>query len=324
MERLTAAVDRLAAETRMSGVVRVDRGNDVLLARAYGLARRGDEVPATLDTRFGIASGTKGLTALTIASLIERGQLRLTTPARSLLGGDLPLIGDGVTVEHPARAPLGHWRLPGRGCGPRDRRLRSAGVSVHELASTEDYLRVLGGHPPKALPGEVFAYNNNGYVVLALLAERATNTSFYQLVAKRVLLASARRTIVSQAVTSDVEVDALIDALATAEGRDFRSALGPCTCTPSPRCHSGGIATGLDSWHRRPTMAWRSGESEGELCPQTQTERVESDGRAMYRDTHRPPSGSISGAPWSGAPHSSCLISSAACAFSTAAVARAR
>ena len=33
-------------------------------------------------------------------SLIEEGRLSLTTTARSVLGGDLPLIDDGVTVEH--------------------------------------------------------------------------------------------------------------------------------------------------------------------------------------------------------------------------------
>ena len=42
----------------------------------------------------------KGLTALTVVSLIEDGSLHLETTARSVLGGDLPLIDDGVTIEH--------------------------------------------------------------------------------------------------------------------------------------------------------------------------------------------------------------------------------
>ena len=79
--------------------MRVDRGEDLLVARAYGFAHRGFGVANTVDTRFGIASGTKGFTALTVMSLIEEGRLSLTTTARSVLGGDLPLIDDGVTVE---------------------------------------------------------------------------------------------------------------------------------------------------------------------------------------------------------------------------------
>ena len=42
----------------------------------------------------------KGLTALAVVSLIDDGTLDLTTTARSVLGDDLPLIDDGVTIEH--------------------------------------------------------------------------------------------------------------------------------------------------------------------------------------------------------------------------------
>ncbi len=59
-------------------------------------------------------------------------------------------------------------------------------VPVQELASTEDYLAVLDGHPPKFAPGERFAYSNSGYVVLALIAERASGVAFADLVRDRV------------------------------------------------------------------------------------------------------------------------------------------
>ncbi len=83
-----------------SGVVRIDRDEEVLYQRGFGFANRAYEVPNTVDTQFGIASGVKGLTALTVVSLIADGRLELTTTARSVLGGDLPLIPDEVTVEH--------------------------------------------------------------------------------------------------------------------------------------------------------------------------------------------------------------------------------
>src|SRR5690242_3564595 len=95
-----AAVDSVAARTGFDGVVRVDRGGETVFARAYGLACRAHGIPNRVGTRFGIASGTKGLTALAVVSLIEDGVLRLDTAARSVLGSDLPLIGSDVTVEH--------------------------------------------------------------------------------------------------------------------------------------------------------------------------------------------------------------------------------
>jgi CubicO group peptidase (beta-lactamase class C family) len=100
VSELEIELDAIATESAFSGVVRVDDGDAVQVAKAYGLAHRGYGVPNQVDTRFGVASGTKGLTVLTVASLIEDGVLGLSTAARSLLGEDLPLIGDDVTVEH--------------------------------------------------------------------------------------------------------------------------------------------------------------------------------------------------------------------------------
>lgn len=177
-------LDALASETAFSGVVRVDRAGEIELARAYGLAHRGFEIPNEVDTRFGIASGAKAFTALAVMSLIEEGVLQLSTTARSVLGSDLPLIDDGVTVEHllAHRSGIGDYL---------DEEAVEVGdyvmpVPVHELAATEDYLAVLDGHPSAFAPGERFAYCNGGYVVLALIAERASGVPFHELVEQRV------------------------------------------------------------------------------------------------------------------------------------------
>ena len=70
---LPEAVDAVAGEHRFSGVVSVDRGGEVEFARAYGLAHRAHQIPNTVDTRFAIASGTKGLTApVAVRHLRER------------------------------------------------------------------------------------------------------------------------------------------------------------------------------------------------------------------------------------------------------------
>jgi CubicO group peptidase (beta-lactamase class C family) len=97
---LEQEVDAVAEETGLSGVVRVDIGDGIELAKAYGVANRSYKIANTVDTQFGIASGTKGLTAVAVASLIEDGSLALTTTARSVLGEDLPLIEDDVKIEH--------------------------------------------------------------------------------------------------------------------------------------------------------------------------------------------------------------------------------
>jgi CubicO group peptidase (beta-lactamase class C family) len=185
MDDVEESVDRVAAETGFSGVVRVDRGDGVELAKAYGLADRGHQVAATVDTQFAIASGGKGLTALTVVSLIEASELDLATTARSVLGNDLPLIGDEVTIEQllAHRSGIGDYLDEEAGNQINDYILS---VPVHELATTEQFLQVLDGYPAKFPPGQRFSYCNSGYVVLALLAERASGTPFHDLVRQRV------------------------------------------------------------------------------------------------------------------------------------------
>ena len=185
MASLESVIDEQAVTSRFSGVVRVDRGSETLVERAYGFADRRWRVANTPDTRFAIASGVKGMTALVVMSLVEEGMLDLATPARELLRDDLPLIADDVTVEHllAHRSGIGDYfdeDLPGE---ITDYVLP---VPVHRLAETEDYVTVLDGHPTKFAADERFSYCNGSFVVLALLAERATGIAFRELVERRV------------------------------------------------------------------------------------------------------------------------------------------
>ena len=185
MRPLEEAVDDVAVDTSFSGVVRVDRSGTTELAKAYGLSDRAHGIPNAADTMFAIASGSKTFTALAVMGLVEEGTLHLDTTARSLLGDDLPLIADDVTVEHllAHRSGMGDY-LDEEALDDINDHVMP--VSVHELTTTEQFVAVLGGHETVAPAGERFAYNNGGYVVLALIAERASGVDFHELVRRRV------------------------------------------------------------------------------------------------------------------------------------------
>ena len=183
---LAAVVDPLIETTAFSGVIRVDRGDAEPFERATGMADRRWSAPMTTATRLSIASGTKGFTALVVMSLVESGALTLDTTARSLLGSDLPMIDDEVTVEHllghrsgigdyldeEAQADISDYVMP---------------VPVHLLESAESYVQVLDGHAQVSEPGSEFVYNNGGFVVLAVLAERAAGRPYHDLVDELVI-----------------------------------------------------------------------------------------------------------------------------------------
>jgi CubicO group peptidase (beta-lactamase class C family) len=76
-----------------------------------------------------------------VVSLIEASELDLATTARSVLGNDLPLIDDEVTIEQLLghRSGIGDYLDEEAGSQIGDYLLS---VPVHNLATTEQFLQV--------------------------------------------------------------------------------------------------------------------------------------------------------------------------------------
>lgn len=175
------SLDDAIAAGPFTGVLTVDVGDRRTLERCEGFANRALEAAHTPGTRIGAASGSKGFTALMIMRLVEDGVLGLGDRVRPILGDDLPLIDDAVTVEHllTHTSGIGDY-LDEDGDGEIDDYVFT--VPLHLLAETEGFLPALDGFPQKSPPGTRFSYCNGGYVVLALIAERASGRLFHELV----------------------------------------------------------------------------------------------------------------------------------------------
>ncbi len=180
MSELSRRVDETAVRTGFAGVVLFERAGAVSLDAAYGLADRSHGIAMTTDNQLGMASGSKTFTALVVLRLMEEGMLTLSTTARQVLGDELPLIADDVTIEHllSHRSGIGDY-LDEDEVDNEDYVLP---VSPNRLVATEDFLPILDGHPMKFRPGERFSYCNGGFVVLALIAERVSGRSYHDLV----------------------------------------------------------------------------------------------------------------------------------------------
>lgn len=184
VDALVQAVTAAAGAAPGGGVVRVDQAGEVLVEAAWGLAERRLAVAMTPQHRLGVASGSKGFTALTVMSLVGQGVLTLDTTARSLLGADLPLIADAVTVGQllAHRSGIEDYIDDDADAGE-----YLLSVPVHALVSPEAYLPMLAECRQLAAPDSRFEYCNGGYILLAILAQRASGRPFHDLVAERVL-----------------------------------------------------------------------------------------------------------------------------------------
>jgi CubicO group peptidase (beta-lactamase class C family) len=145
--------------------------------RAYGLASREPARPMNADTVFNLGSVSKTLTAWTVMTLVERGQLRL---------------------DDPIDTYLRRWRLPQSTFDRRAvtvRRLlnHTAGLSLRSPSGVDrgpmmpSLIDVLEGRGPDKTavqivkePGRGFEYSGGGYGILQLLVEDVTGEPFAQ------------------------------------------------------------------------------------------------------------------------------------------------
>ncbi len=178
-------LESAALESRLSGVVTIDVADERVLERCYGYAHRALRLPVARTTRFALASGSKIMTALGVLRLVETGELGLKDPVRPILGDDLPLIDDRVTLEHLLghTSGIGDYLDEEADWEASDYVLT---VPVHTLAQTEAFVPIIDGHPQVAAPGEGFSYNNGGYVVLALIIDRLSDVGFHAYVEREV------------------------------------------------------------------------------------------------------------------------------------------
>ncbi len=165
-----------------SGVLAAHHDGTLVAGWARGLADRSFGVVNTLETRFGAASVAKTFTAVTILSLVAEGRLRLDATARSVLGTDLPLIADDVTIEQL----LSHRSGIGDYLDEEVDQYAPMSVPVQQLDCAEAYLAVLDGFETAFPAGQRWAYCNGGFVVLGIIAERVAGVPYGRLVAERV------------------------------------------------------------------------------------------------------------------------------------------
>ncbi len=140
------ALETAIGAASFTGVLTIDVGDERVLERCEGFANRALGVPNTPSTRISAASGNKGFTALVIMRLVELGKLGLQDLVRPILGDDLPLIDEAVTVEHllTHSSGIGDY-LDEDGDGEIDDYIFT--LPLHLLAETEAFLPALDGFP---------------------------------------------------------------------------------------------------------------------------------------------------------------------------------
>ncbi|HSI68369.1 MAG TPA: serine hydrolase [Planococcus sp. (in: firmicutes)] len=152
---------------------------------AKGYADRSDERPNAIATRFGIASGSKIFTAVTVCQLVEEGKLRFEDRLSELLPETFPEFD--VTIHQLLTHTSGIPDYFDESVMDNFEELWKT-QPMYLLKSASDFVPLFNKKEMAFAPGEKFHYNNAGYIALGLVVEKLTGQDFTEAVAERVFL----------------------------------------------------------------------------------------------------------------------------------------
>ena len=148
----------------------VVKNGKTLLRKGYGLADVELGVKVEPDMVFRLGSITKQFTAAAILLLAERGKLSLSDDMTKFFP-DYPAKGRVVTVEHLLTHTSGiksYTSLP-------------AWLSMWRKDMTvSELIDLFKNEPPDFAPGEQWAYNNSGYILLGAIIEKVSGQTYEQ------------------------------------------------------------------------------------------------------------------------------------------------
>ncbi|MFP3871685.1 MAG: serine hydrolase [Candidatus Natronoplasma sp.] len=172
------------SENKVPGMsVAVVKGDEKIYARGFGARDLKDNIPATPDTLYGMASVTKSFTALAILKLVERGEVDL----KDKITDYVPTKWDNdVTIFNLLTHSSG---MPSLGVSEAliDRLIEmdERGLALSDL---EDFYTHLNGAKDEiaAKPGEEFFYFNSGYALLGQIIEKVSGKDFPEFIRKEI------------------------------------------------------------------------------------------------------------------------------------------
>jgi len=162
--------------TEPGAAVLVTKDGEVLLRKGYGLADLEQGIPIEPDMVFRIGSVTKQFTAAAILLLEEEGKLSVEDDLRKHLP-DYPTSGRAITIAQLLTHTSGirsYTDMP------------DFGKRMREDMSVEEIIALFRDEPLGFEPGEKYAYNNSGYVLLGAIIEKASGKTYEAYLRERI------------------------------------------------------------------------------------------------------------------------------------------
>jgi D-alanyl-D-alanine carboxypeptidase len=173
---IQAKIDELEKEDTFSGSLLVTQNGLPILSSSVGFADRAQKIPNNLSTLFNLGSAGKMFTAIAIAHLAERGQLRFTDSLSQYLV-DYPNADVKKVTIHQL---LTHTGGTGDIFGP------DFNANLEKLKNPKDFIGLFGSRGVSFEPGTQYAYSNYGFILLGLIIEKVSGQSYYDYIRQHI------------------------------------------------------------------------------------------------------------------------------------------
>ena len=170
-------------ELDVRGAVLLVRGEEVVVDRVSGWADREARRPVTASTRFQVASVSKSFTAAAVVVAASRGLVDLDADVRRWFGRPRTSAWAGIRVHHLLTHTAGvrHW-WP-----------NAEGLDLTAPIDEADLVEWIAAQPPLFAAGTDWSYSSPGYVLLAMIVERAADRPYRDVVSEWLLEPAAMR-----------------------------------------------------------------------------------------------------------------------------------
>lgn len=161
--------------------VAVIRDGRLVRASGYGLANLETRTLARPGTVYEIGSIGKQFTATAILILAQEGKLRLSDSIRQYFP-DAPASWGAITVRHLLTHTSGiqnHVAVPGY------MDIFRISITGRPSPGTNELLKAFYELPIEFGPGETWAYDNTGYILLGHIIEKVSGRSYWQFIDER-------------------------------------------------------------------------------------------------------------------------------------------
>jgi CubicO group peptidase (beta-lactamase class C family) len=180
---ITLLADQLSSAGRFSGSIFLAADAKPLVDKAWGEADRTAKRPNTPDTAYDVGSIGKLFTQIAILQLAEQGKLSLDDPiGKYLTSYPDSDVATKVTIRqlllHTSGIPdfLSHF---------------TPGMKLDEIVNLKDFLPLFAGKPLDFEPGKGKQYSSSGYIVLGLVVEAVSKSTYAAYVQQHILQPAA-------------------------------------------------------------------------------------------------------------------------------------